>query len=465
MLSSDVWRACGLSAMVLLLLTYCTPTEEEITTDPSAALTFSTDTVFFDTLFTDTLSFTKRFKVYNPQRNALRISRIELEQGASSFYQLTINGVQSEQFNDQILLGEDSLLVLVTANIPARGEDMPFVVEDRVLFNTNSNQQDVDLVAWGQEANFFRSDSIITCNTTWTADRPYVLYGSVLVDSACTLTLEAGTRVFVNRDATFLVAGTLITNGSVEAPVEVTDLRLDLEAPGQWVGILFLVGSKNNLLQHTHISNAEFGVRIGTPDNDTLPDLTIGNSIIQNMSTFGILSFTSDVWVYNSLIDNCIDFSVAHFAGGFARYQHCTITNFSVDQFSQQPAAIFTDNLVLEDDTQLVEDLYLRLQNSVIWGTDQESNELIFNLDGGANADLLIQNSLLRTDNEIFNINGNVLNTDPLFPAFVDPFDLDFQLDTLSPAKDLGIPIGITVDILGNPRDATPDAGAYERIE
>jgi len=449
----------------VVLLSYCTPTEEEITIDPNAALTFSTDTVFFDTLFTDTTSFTKRFKVFNPQKNALRISNISLELGNSSLFELTINGIKEQQFTDQIILGEDSLLVLATVNIPSRGEDMPFVVSDRVLFSTNGNSQDVDLVAWGQEANFFRADSVIACNTTWTADRPYVLYGSVLVDTACVLTVEPGARIYINNGATFFVAGTLEVEGTSEQPVEITDLRLDLEAPGQWNGILFLVASQDNRIAHARISNAQFGLRIGTPDNDTLADLTISNSVIQNMATFGILGFSSDVVVRNTLIDNCIEFSVAHFAGGYYQYQHCTITNFSVEQFSQQPAAIFTDNFVLEDNSQLVEDLVVRIQNCIIWGIDLEEEELIFNLDGGANADLLIERSLLRSNNEIFDINGNILETDPLFPAFVDPFVQDFQLDTLSPAKDIGRTLPFSDDLLGNSRDAEPDAGAYERIE
>jgi len=448
------------------LISNCTLQEEDITPDPQAMLSFSVDTLFFDTLFTDTISLTRRFRVFNPQKNAVNVSSIDLQEGLSSSFSLTINGIQAESFQDQIILGEDSLLVLVTATIPSRGENIPFLVEDAVQFLTNGNLQQVNLVAWGQEANFFRSDSVLLCNTVWTSDKPYVLYGSVLVDSLCTLTIEAGTEVFVNQNAAILVGGTLEITGSAEEPVIIRNVRLDIEdAPGQWIGIIFLQGSKHNNLQHTVIRNAEFGLRIGTPDSDTIPDLILGNSVVENMSTFGILAFTSDVMAYNTVVDNCVDFGIAHFAGGYYQYQHCTIGNYSIGQFSEQPAAIFTDNLTLSDGSELVEDLYVRIQNSIIWGDHQDSEELILDTAGGALSDIFMQNLMLRSSNSLFDINNNILSTDPDFPAFIDPFNFDYRLDTLSPAKDKGIDLMINRDILGNDRDTQPDLGAYERIE
>ena len=455
-----------LAILAVVYLCHCTPQEEDITVDPQAMLTFSTDTLFFDTLFTDTTSFTRRFRVFNPQKNALRITDISLQQAGNSSYSLTVNGVQAESFQDQIILGEDSLLVLVTVFIPSRGEDTPFLVEDAVQFLTNGNQQQVQLVAWGQEANFFQGDSILTCNTIWTNDKPYVLYGSVLVDSLCTLTIEAGSQIYVNQNAAMLVAGSLEVQGTPQDPVLFSNVRLDLEnSPGQWIGLVFLQGSQANSLDHAIIRNAEFGVRIGTPDNDTLPDLVVSNSIIENMSTFGILAFTSDLLVYNTVVDNCIDYATAHFAGGHYQYQHCTIANYSVGIFSEQPAAIFTDNLILADGSELIDDLYVRIQNSILWGNFQQSEELILNTAGGAFNDILVSHVMLRSSDDIFNINNNILDTDPDFPQFIDPFNFDFRLDTLSPAQDQGLDLMINKDLLGNDRDSQPDLGAYERIE
>jgi hypothetical protein len=52
-------------------------------------------------------------------------------------------------------------------------------------------------------------------------------------------------------------------------------------------------------------------------------------------------------------------------------------------------------------------------------------------------------------------------------PKFIDFMSSNYQLDTLSPAQDMGIisSPSITIDMLGNARDAAPDIGAYERLD
>ena len=449
-----------------MMMVLCTPTEEEISLDPDAQLLFSVDTLFFDTLFTDTVSFTKRFRVFNPQNNAVKLSNISLGGAENSFYRLTVNGIPDFQFQDQIILGKDSLLVLVEVTIPSRDENAPFLVEDSVIFITNQNQQSVNLVSWGQDAHFFRDDSIIPCNTVWPADKPYVLYGSILIDSLCRLTVEAGARIYVNTGASIFVKGTLEVNGTSEDSVLFRNVRLDIEnALGQWTGLVFLEGSKDNVIQHATIRNGEFGIRLGTPDNDTIPDLILGNSIIENMSTYGILAFTSDLYAYNLLVNNCVNATAGHFAGGSYLYQHCTFANYSIGLFNEAPAMIFTDNLELADGSLLQQDLYTRIQNTIIWGDHQEDEELLFSASEGPMFQVLLEHSLIRSQNPDFDINNNILNTEPDFPAFIDPGDYNYQLDTLSPAKDQGRNLLIDTDLLGNPRDNLPDIGAYERIE
>lgn len=456
-----------LSLFVLgLMLAYCTPTEEEITFDPDAFLTFSTDTVFFDTLFTDTVSFTNRFRVYNPQKNAVSLSSISLGQGDNSGYKLSVNGIKDSSFEDIIILGEDSLLVLVEVTIPSRGENTPFLVEDSVVFVTNDNIQSVNLVAWGQDAHFFRDDSVIACNTSWIADKPYVLYGSVLIDAQCELQIEPGVEIFVNKGASMFVAGTLKSVGTVEQPITFRNIRKDIEnAPGQWTGILFLEGSKDNRMDHVTIRNAEFGVRLGTPDDDIIPDLVMSNAVIENMSTYGILCFTSDLVAYNVLVNNCVEATAGHFAGGHYTYQHCTFANYALGLFNEGPAVIFSDNLELADGSLLQADLYTQVQNSIVWGDYEEVEELQFSATEGTLVEILLEHSLIRSENPDYAINNNILATDPSFPAFQDPSSYNYQLDTLSPAKDQGTQLGIPLDLLGNNRDDAPDPGAYERIE
>ena len=441
----------------------CTPTDEEFTFDESVNLTFSADTVIFDTVFTSVGSITKRLKVYNRNKNAIRISSIDLAKSSSSPYTLTVNGVESDSFDGEEILGEDSLLVLVKVFIDPKNETLPFLVKDSIVFNTNNNVQDVKLVSWGQDAHFL-NDSILACDATWGKGKPYVIFNSVLVDTLCTLDVEAGTRIFLATGSSMFIKGTLTVDGQPDDRVLFRNDRLDEgfeHAPGQWGGLVFLEGSKDNRISFADIRNGTLGVRLGTPDPDTVADLTLENVLIQNMSNTGILCFNSDLVATNTLVNNCAQQTVGNFAGGNYTYQFCTFANFSFDFFRQDPSIIFTNNLLLADNTALVNDMKVTMTNSIVWGSLRE--ELSLNAVSGATFELGIDHSILRTEVSDLDINNNVLNTDP---EFFDAFNFDYHLDTLSPAKDVGVDIPLIInDLDGVARDNNPDIGAYERIE
>ena len=460
-------RLVTLGISILLAFTIaCTPEDEVLTESMQATLEFSTDTVFFDTLFTDTLSFTRRFRVYNRNDNAVNISNIRVSGEDNSPYTIFVNGVPGKSFTDQMLFGGDSLLILAQVTIASRDENTPFFVEDQVEFLTNQTLQTVHLVAWGQDAHFFRQDAILACNTVWPADKPYVLYGSILVDEDCSLVIEPGAQVFLNRGSSLFVGGTLNAIGMAQERIYFQDVRLDIkDAPGQWTGIFFLEGTKDNRLDFTVIRNGEVGIRLGAPDNDTIPDVVVSNSIIENMSGTGILAFNSDLKAYNVLIDNCINGNVGNFAGGNYYYEHCTFANYSFNIFAEGPAAIVTDNLVLADESVLINDVSLQFQNCIIWGDSRNGDELVLNNQGGANFTATLRNNMIRSTDELYNINDNILGTDPQFPRFLDPANFDYHLDTLSPAKDVGLPSMILKDLDDSLRDVLPDIGAYERFE
>jgi hypothetical protein len=172
----------------------CSLTNEEISTDPSFKLRFSADTVFFDTIFSEIPSITRRLRVYNDNSSAVSIASIALAD-QNTAYALTINGQRGTSFANTKLLAQDSLLILLEALISDRDSDLPYVIEDQLKFSTNGNNQEVFVFSWGQDANYIK-DSVLVCNTTWTAGKPYVIFDNALVDSLCTLTIEPGTRVF-----------------------------------------------------------------------------------------------------------------------------------------------------------------------------------------------------------------------------------------------------------------------------
>ncbi len=461
-------------SLIIVAITSCKPEDERLTFDSSASLRFSTDTIFFDTLFTSLGSITKRFRVYNDAENAITISSISLGEGTSSPYSIFINGIAGPEVSDVRILGEDSVLVLAEVTIDPQDEDLPFLVTDQINFSTNGNLQKVELVSWGQDANFLR-DSVLTCNTTWTADRPYVIYNSILVDQGCRLTIEPGTRIFNHSGSFIFIGGSIEANGTSESKILFTNDRFDeqfRDAPGQWGGIIFLENSNDNVIDHSDIRNANVGIYLGTPDSDTDADLVITNTRIENIGGntvlptidslvqpgYRIIAISSDLYASNVLINNCELNVIANLAGGNYQYEHCTFANFSFDFFRQERIAVFANNLLLGNDTVLAGDLNVSMTNSIIWGSFSE--ELLLSELEDAAFNVTLENNILRTQITDFE-SENIIQD----PRFFDPVDYDYSLDTLSPAKDVGLPIDILFDLNGTMRDDQPDLGAFERIE
>lgn len=444
----------------LIVTVACTPEEEKINSGNIQPLVFSTDTIFFDTVFTRRGSVTKRLIVSNPNENAISIASLTLAGGSSSPYTIFVNGVAGNRFNDEIILGEDSLLMLVSVLIDPQQEDLPFLVKDSIVFNTNNLLQNVKLISYGQDANFL-NDSILSCNAVWESEKPYVLTNSILIDTLCTLTIKNGVRIYSDNDSFIFVGGKLVVEGAAESPVLFSNSRLDEDfanAPGQWGGIIFLPGSKDNDINFAMIRNARVGLNLDTFDNDTIPEITVYNTVIENMSASGILTIGADVLAANLLINNCAEFLTGNFGGGYHTYLHCTMANSQSDFFRQNPSVVFTDNF-RQNDRSLTSELVVNIRNSIIWGDLGE--ELLFDLSGETNSQLAIANSVLKTRLEL-DINDNILNENP---RFLDPGNFNHRLDTLSPAKDAGAPSDLLFDLDANPRDEKPDLGAYERIE
>ncbi len=439
----------------------CAIDEDNISLDPSLGLIVSTDTVAFDTLISNSRSSTRRLKIINPNTDAIQFSSIALGKREASDYSVIINGQQTDEVVGQTLAGGDSLLILVEVFITPRNQNLPYIVKDSIVFNWNTNQAHIKLVAYGQDGNFRRNELI--CNETWTKDRPYIISDTLLVSPDCELVIEKGARIYFENDAALFVQGSLKALGDSAEHIEFRNARFDGvfdQVPGQWNGIYFLEGSTSNEISYADIFNGQIGLRVGTPDDDIDPDITIRNTSIYNMSVAGILGFTSDIEAVNTLVYNCGLYMVGNFAGGNYTYQHCTFSNERSVFIHDEPTVQFSDNIVVGDNELITDDLHLRMENSIIWGDGEE--ELLVNQGGGSAVELVLTTNIIKS---AFPVENNFTSQEPNFPGFKDPFLFDYSLDTLAFAKDLGTSIGIVDDILGMPRDQTPDIGAYERIE
>ncbi|MEM6844851.1 MAG: choice-of-anchor Q domain-containing protein [Bacteroidota bacterium] len=441
----------------LLWFSACTP-EEEIFTDEAVQLRFSQDTIQFDTLFTSRGSTSQLLRVYNPNQNAVTISTVATGRSSESPYTVLLNGVPGQQFENVRLLGGDSLFLIVEVLIDPQDENLPFLEKDSLVFQVNGNQQDVKLIAWGQDAHFHRS-WIIAEDTTLRGNRPFVIQDSLWIEPNVTLTLDSGVQFFFDDRAFALVRGTLQAEGTVTAPVVFRNVRTDgfyENSFGQWDGITFTTTSQNNSLTYTLVRNATNGIVINTPDADTIPDLTLANTIIENMSGYGLLAIGSDIEAYNTLIHRCIVGLAYNIGNGHYRYRHCTFYNggrfypreedwISVVFLDEVPNNSGLATLGVSDHP-----FYGELTNSIVWG-DLADEFLASDPSTRVLANLLKVADTTRSH--------NIYNKAPLF---VDPIIFQYELDSLSPAINQGVKTSILTDLNSAARDDQPDLGAYE---
>ena len=82
-----------------LIVISCQEDELEFSTDSNYYLSFSTDTVKFDTILTGERSASKTFKVYNPNKVGIRLDAV-LAGGLDSPFRVNLDGQGGRQFTD-----------------------------------------------------------------------------------------------------------------------------------------------------------------------------------------------------------------------------------------------------------------------------------------------------------------------------------------------------------------------------
>jgi hypothetical protein len=450
---------------------------DEFYTGADARLGFSEDTVFFDTVFTTLGTTTRQLRVHNRYDQILRLSSIYLAGGNRSVFRLNIDGRAVNSVTGVEIPPRDSIYIFIEATLDPNNADTLLVIQDSILFNLNGNIQDVDLIAWGQDMHFINGEIIGT--QTWVNDKPYLVYNSMLVDSGAVLTINEGVRVHFHRNSGLYVAGTIIVTGTLEDPVFFQGDRLEelyRDIPGQWNGIWLVPGSHDNEFDYAVIKNGIVGIEADTLASRINPTLRISNSIIENMSYIGLLGNGSTIEASNCVISKCGQASVALLIEGAYSFYHCTIANYWGGGFSNRtlPALVMKNYYLDTLDRVWVRGISRAyFGNCIIYGNRESEFGIDRHPDGELNYRFEYCITKFDPGSDDYDLDDgehfvNILNQQD--PKFIDPVELNYQLDTLSPAKDAGWPdisALYPTDLKGVSRlsDAGPDIGAYERVE
>ena len=454
----------GLSSFVFLS---CRK-KDKVDTSPGLQLSFSTDTVFFDTVFPTVGSITKRLVVYNQNKNKVSISSIRLAGGQASNYRININGAPATSVSDVEVPGDDSIYIFMRVTIGPPKPDTPYIDSDSIEFNTNGNLQRVQLVAWGRDAIFYRKTALMG-NIIWDSLKAHVIYESLRVDTNSSLTIMPGARVYFHKDAFMAVSwqSTLRIAGTLDHPVRFQGDRMDpfyKNLPGQWGGIYLEKGSKDNDINYTYIKNGIFGFAIdslGTPD---VPMLTITNSIIQNMSSVGIYAYGTSISAVNCVIGDCGGNCLSVNYGGNYDFKYLTVGNYWYASV-RRVASIYLSNYSYDTLGNKILNPLSRASftNAIIYGSNDDEIEL----DSVASAqfDYTFDHALLKTKLKTTNPQRYISCMVNKNPEFIDASMWNYQIDSISPAIKMGLDIGIPFDILNNYRGSTPALGAYEYVK
>ncbi|GHT46782.1 hypothetical protein AGMMS49965_24560 [Bacteroidia bacterium] len=395
---------------------------DDYSTSPADVLTFSTDTVAFDTIISTIRTPFATFAIRNLSAKTLLISSIALEKGGN--FKINVDGRAGKTFEKIEILAKDSIFVLVEAQASENQSDTPTEIIDRIVFVTNGVTQSVVLQAVAQDAEVHKTLTVTT-DSTLSSAKPYLIYDSLVVQAGATLRIPAGTCLYMHANAEIRVQGTLHLLGTEDNPVVIRGDRFDRTVgipydriPGQWGGIYFASGSYDNVMEHARIRNGTYGLIFSEPEpTTTRSKMRMNNTVLTNFKGMLLSATNCRIAFDHCELSNAKD-GLLQLNGGEYTLDHCTLANY---YFSgrQEYGWGTTDNatVFLHDNTQATFD------HTIIWGTHYLSTSKI-NVAPEAECDL---RECLTDEDPKFRI---IMSEDYIKADFI----YDFRLQTDSPA-------------------------------
>ncbi|NER17521.1 hypothetical protein GWK10_09890 [Spongiivirga citrea] len=510
-------RKTALYVGVLLFLLFLSSCRKDFETIPSSGqLTFSKDTVYLDTVFTNIGSSTFNLKVFNRSDDDISIPSISLKEGANSKIRLNVDGVAGTNFQDITVLAKDSIFVFVETTIDieevATG-NTEFLYTDAIQFDQGANQQEVTLVSLVKDAIFLfpeRFDDGTTesltlgegtpseteiegfilddSELTFTNEKPYVIYGYAAVGAGKILTIEAGSRIHFHRDSGIIVGnnGSLQVNGMLSTDQELLENEVIFEGDrletsfsstaGQWGAIWLTDGSTNNQINYATIKNGAIGLLVDNNDGEGNPTLVINNSQLYNHASFSLLARTATIEAENTVFGSAGQSSAFLNIGGNYSFKHCTFANY-FEGTRSFPTVLLNNFVELQDGNFFTRDLVqANFANCIIEGDN--NLELFLQQNEAATLNYNFSNCILQfndvnnqfADNPLYDFGDTSLFENLLRnvnPDFLDPNTNQFQIGLSSEGIGQGsltTASEVPLDILGVDRTSSPDIGAYQAV-
>ncbi len=450
-------------------------------------LRFSTDTIMFDTVFTGIGTTTRRFTVFNPNHGTVEVKSVRLGKIPNTNFFINVDGIQGPEVRNVRIRAKDSIYVFVEANIDPNRDKM--VEQDSIIFELETARAAVIIIAFGQDVVLLNQTLLQT--QTLSNQKPYLVYNYAIVDKDHTVTVPEGVRFYFHYRSSLIVNGTLRVEGTVDAPVIFRSDRLEpfySDKPGQWGawitldnggiyllgGIHFTTSSRNNRIHYAIIENAIKGIQIDSVIGGSEPGLRITNTIIRHHNLAGIVAQTSSIEAHNLVIHNCGSYALALLLGGDYWFNHTTIANYTPFTSRSTPAVYINNYYTYNGQAYAFPLVRCLFSNSIIHGFYSTSRaEVGFDLVSGPTIHYLFDHCILIPGNNIDtsdNTHFRNIIVAKQGVGFKDIGKYNFDLDTLSAAKDCGLPdyaVFAPTDIKGRSRfsDQKPDIGAYERLE
>lgn len=434
-------------------------------------LSFSHDTLVFDTVFTTIGSTTKYFKIYNPQNKALKISQVELMGGSASKFKLNLDGLQGTSFSDLEIPSGDSLFCFVEVKLSVNGQNLPVIVEDSVRFTTNGEDQYVKLAVWGQDMYYHYSNigaGILDLNEgTWPNDKPHVIYNQAFVDSAKTLNIIGGTHIYLHKGAILWnYKGTLNIDGDYNNKVTLQGDRLEAsykDVPGQYYGI-YLQEARPSLIDNVVIKNAIAGIHVDSRDAAFNQNtLTISNSEIFNAASYGLFLFDGPkVYGENVLVHSTGVHSLLVIQGADFTFNQCDFLGYGTGE-GTTPSVGISNYYTNSQGTTVAQIPNANFNNCVIYGSNGEHLAIDTIQTGGLLLNFHFRNSVILKSNLGNPMFTSCSNSNPLF---LDPNGDNFRFTSNSSSlnnngnQTYTTPMDITGSYV---RSNPPDIGVYEQ--